>query len=120
MTQSTFVLGADDPEMSTSETLLRECGQRVRHAMVASPDGTTRRVTPRDAYQLTADQVTAFGFLANGPVVLVECDCAGYTGDVIRIDHHRPGDVGFGRPPAQGLTGIYGDPERGFAGGYVS
>lgn len=60
-----------------------------------------------------------------GGAYLVECD-GEMSVDAATIDHHRPGDPGYGRPPeeqwtpAQGLTDIYGDPARGLAGGYLS
>lgn len=37
------------------------------------------------------------------------------AGNVVVIDHHRPGE----RWAREHLQGVYGDPSRGFAGGYV-
>lgn len=93
-----FILGADDPEMSAIESLLRACGQEYLYAN--SRDG--QRVRPGNAYEAVVperiDGVT--------DVVLVEC---GFVGEadwlldvrVQRVDHHRPGDPGYGKPPAQ-------------------
>lgn len=90
----TWLLGAQDPEMNEIEALLRECGQRVCYAL--RPDG--QRVTPREAYQLSSEQLAD----VEGDVVFVECDAP--CDNVIRIDHHRPGDPGFGRPPAEAVA----------------
>jgi hypothetical protein len=88
-----WILGADDPEISVIETLLRECGEQVAYATI---DG--QRVHPGNAYR--ADALSG-DFLGLG-VYYVEChvssECAG-----IHIDHHRPGDPGYGLPPAEFL-----------------
>jgi len=124
-----WILGSADPEMAAIESLLRECVERVEHAIerYACPEcgGRTgvddpcqycggspleRRVSPAGAYR---------GARANIPldvdtVYLVECapdfdralddqDGLDQVVRIRRIDHHRPGDVGFGRPPADFL-----------------
>jgi hypothetical protein len=81
---NTFVLGASDPEMGEIERLLISTGKTVIHASAGG-----RRVHPGNGY--TADPVS-------GLVVAVECDGEGWT-VADRVDHHRPGDPGYGQPP---------------------
>ena len=113
-----WVLGAPDPEMEMIERTLRECGETVVYAA----DARGERVTAGTAYR-GESLVTDVG---NHPctsgvtdVYLVECELltpdvrfepgedichpelAGRT--VRRIDHHRPGDPGYGRPPSEFL-----------------
>lgn len=85
------VLGASDPEMEIIEKLLRDCGVTVVYA--TTPDG--QRVTPAEAYRCPVPDVPE-----GSAVYAVECI------DVLpegweRIDHHRPGDPGYGRPPSE-------------------
>mgnify|MGYP001561963170 CR=1 FL=1 len=87
-----WVLGAPDPEMVAIEALLRASQPpTVVHASAAGA-----RVRPDTAY--AADPV-------DGPAAWVECAPRGgvSAGDVV-IDHHRPGDPGYGRPPAESLA----------------
>jgi hypothetical protein len=88
MTDRLWMLGAADPEMEAIEALLLECGERVTYA---TADG--HRVTGGTAYR--ADPVP-------GATHWVECESPGQAREVI-IDHHRPGDPGYGRPPAEFL-----------------
>ncbi len=126
MTSTLFILGAPDPEMAAIESLLFAAGQRVAYAMVAGV-----RVHPGNAYKALSvadvpggtewpeealhylDRLRAQG----GEIVCVECaladerygmngaydsiDCAAM---VTSIDHHRPGDPGYGLPPGQYLA----------------
>lgn len=90
-----FVLGAGDPEMVAIEHLLAEHAVPALRARVGG-----KRVYPANAYR-AAVPPQAVDVLANGGRVwLVEC-----VGEVpagaARIDHHRPGDPGFGHPPAE-------------------
>lgn len=89
-----WVLWAPDPEMEAIERLLRECGERVVYA--THPDGS--RVTPATAYRCTVPEVPE-----GATVYAVECTDELPDGWV-RIDHHRPGDPGYGRPPSEFLT----------------
>lgn len=82
-----WILGAADPEMERIEQLLRAAGEVVKHASV----GWTR-VRPEEAYQANCPAEVA------GSVYLVECDVAMATSPAARIDHHRPGDPGYGQP----------------------
>lgn len=117
MTTQIFVMGANDPEMSAIESLLRANQQQVAYAVNA--DG--RRVTPATAYQaagfVLADnpaQILVAGATHGADVptlVLIECrvpnipiECDGHDGQIwpsIVCDHHRPGDPGYGKPADQ-------------------
>jgi hypothetical protein len=90
----TWILGAPDPEMAAIEKLLRECGQTVVYATHGAA-----RVTPASATR--ADSVDV-----DGDIIKVECRVAGRDGQklVAAIDHHAPGDAGYGRPPAEFLS----------------
>jgi len=96
-----YILGAGDPEMERIEALLTACGRAVVHAIAGE-----RRVHPGSAY--AAD--SADGPLPlNRPWVMIECGWApaaapAEKADITVIDHHRPGDPGFGRPPAEFLA----------------
>ena len=103
MTDRIWILGASDPEMEAIESLLRECGEHVAYAV----DARGERVRGGEAYR-------AHVALSEVPsaIYLVEChvdvdaaiDDIGGTDrviDVRRIDHHRPGDPGYGRPPQE-------------------
>jgi hypothetical protein len=96
MTNRIWILGASDPEMQAIETLLRECGEQVVYAV----DARGARVAPSSAYRATdaVDEAGAVVDLAGSQVYFVECAIPGVTGTV--IDHHRPGDPGYGRPPS--------------------
>jgi len=108
-----FVLGAPDPEMDRIEKLLDECG--ITHTF-ATIGGV--RVHPGNAYK--ADGI-ACGETSACQIILVEgafdrALCGGcFTlltdgtfplGSVsTSIDHHRPGDPGYGVPPERFLRG---------------
>lgn len=84
-----WILGAADPEMELIEKLLRECGEEVRYAT----DEQGRRVHPGNAYRcptpVVPEGATAYAV-----------ECIDVLPEVwVRIDHHRPGDPGYGRPP---------------------
>lgn len=105
-TDRIWVLGAPDPEMEIIERLLRECGERVEYAMVTR-NGERRRVMPSEAYAPDVEIGSGLRGL-NSTAYMVECApyvLAGpsidWTGVAITIDHHRPGDPGYGRPPAE-------------------
>lgn len=91
-----WILGASDPEMSAIETLLTECGEIVVFAL--GLDGL--RVSPREMYRarLTTSAVADV-------VYEVECmieDRASIVAPLcFTIDHHRLGDPGYGRSPAE-------------------
>lgn len=104
-----WILGAADPEMERIEALLRECGECI---VYASRDESGRRVRAAEAYEPYLSMIEPPGGTtwrgSSEPVVYcVECAApAGFTAvdDVRVIDHHRPGDPGYGRPPSEFMT----------------
>ncbi|MBI3256094.1 MAG: hypothetical protein HYZ63_03940 [Candidatus Andersenbacteria bacterium] len=101
-----WVLGAADPEMVAIEKLLRDAGERFVYAMCEG-----KRVHPGNAYK--SDDVSEETVCWGDATHVVECHCpkiypkvlAERLGrsevvrpDVVRIDHHRPGDPGYGKP----------------------
>jgi|FLYK01.1.fsa_nt_gi hypothetical protein len=96
-----WILGASDPEMERIEQLLRQVGEPVAYASIEG-----LRVRPETAYQhekieaLLADK-TRPELERYDMVLLVECALS--RGDsnrrYVAVDHHKPGDVGYGRPP---------------------
>lgn len=110
-TDRIWVLGAPDPEMEMIERLLVDAGERVEYATVWR-DGARRRVTPAEAYApdveigagLRGLRATAY-MVECAPAVLVgsAVDGIDWSGTAITIDHHRHGDPGYGRPPAEFL-----------------
>lgn len=104
-----WILGASDPEMAAIEGLLRECGERYGvnpHFAYAYAQHGGARVSPGNAYRASSHRYA----VDCGPAgqdetwYLVECDVP--VPDCARrvvIDHHRPGDPGYGRPPSEFL-----------------
>jgi hypothetical protein len=99
-----YILGAPDPEMAAIEALVRAAGHVVAYATV---DG--RRVLPGNAYQACLPNAALEALYEDAAtVILVECvdgDDLSPRDRVIRIDHHRPGDPGYGLPPSDFLRG---------------
>jgi len=101
MHRRVWVLGAGDPEMEAIEKLLRDRGERVAYATLRRRPGT--RVHPAAAYGDDA-VVEPRATRDAGEVVLVECAPELSVLGQVRVsvvDHHRPGDPGFGRVPAE-------------------
>lgn len=96
MSTLTLILGAPDPEMQAIEDLGRQVGAKIRYALSARGS----RVRADEAYQAVALDAP---LPSDGTVYAVECDGPAIPPDAIRIDHHRPGDPGYGRPPAEFL-----------------
>lgn len=88
-----FILGASDPEMAAIEAAARTAGATVAYA---TADG--KRVHPANAYK--ADGIGGAGVPEGATVVVVECRVEGVPPDVL-VDHHQPGDPGYGRPAAE-------------------
>jgi len=84
-----WILGASDTEMKLIENLLWVYGESVIYAT----DATGRRVHQGNAYRCPIPEVPA-----GSTVYAVECIDTLPEGWV-RIDHHRPGDPGYGQPP---------------------
>lgn len=99
-----WILGAVDHEMTAIEQLLRESKETAVYAV--SRDG--KRVHPGNMYQATGHDGGRSDGVQIGPgdhVIFVECDIptAFDAGLITRIDHHRPGDPGYGLPPERFL-----------------
>ena len=94
-----WILGAPDPEMRVIEDLLREAGEQVAFAV----DARGQRVHPGNAY--AAAGCTATVVAPDEDIYLVECAVPGaHEPGYTVVDHHRPGDPGYGRPPAEFLA----------------
>lgn len=95
-----WLLGAADPEMQTIESLLKVNGRHVAYALNANGE----RVRPDEAYTAyTKDElVNQIATTGRGTIFLVECRLVNYNGGTI-IDHHNPGDPGYGKPPKEFL-----------------
>ncbi len=118
------ILGASDPEMTEIEAVARAMGAAVYYATHRGV-----RATPANAYApdgiVGPNGETIIAPIGGfGQIVVVECapaagcaswpwlalglvpgaeaelDCAAL---VTRVDHHAPGDPGFGRPPSEYL-----------------
>ncbi|HEU0276792.1 MAG TPA: hypothetical protein VFQ95_03080 [Rhodanobacteraceae bacterium] len=90
-----FVLGAADPEMNAIEHLLHGHGVPFVHATTGG-----KRVYPANAYRAGMPPRARATLHADGQVYLVECVGAAAR-RAQRIDHHRPGDPGYGQPPVR-------------------
>jgi hypothetical protein len=105
MTNRIWILGAPDHEMAAIEHLLRECGETVVHATV---DG--QRVHPGNAYQADTlpTEMLWSGLPSARPEMTYEVECHQRHPDetclITHIDHHRPGDPGYGKPPKDFLA----------------
>lgn len=114
-----WVLGASKPEMDQIAHLLTECGESVTYAV--GQDG--QRVHSENSYRAVgtvAPDGTRPDLDWDTIVFLVECDGgslrdslgitfaearSGHPGREFRvIDHHRPGDPGYGWPPREFLA----------------
>jgi len=103
---TTFLLGAQDPEMREIERVVRDAGLAALHAARGG-----RRCDARTAYladavvRVGADGVARAAVLRPAlPFVEVECTLDGRV-PACRVDHHRPGDPGFEAPPEDFLRG---------------
>jgi hypothetical protein len=102
----TFILGSQDPEMREIERVVDSEGYASLHAARGS-----HRANPRTAYEADSVLRVAHGralrpavLLPKTPVVFVECFLRGYE-PVLRVDHHNPGDPGFGAGPERYMEG---------------
>jgi hypothetical protein len=117
MTTQLFILGAADPEMEQIERLVTtkaDChvaylavdGKRVSPYQAAAPSpggerGTDFLLSPQKGAVLGHSE---YCIIDGVPVfdcttIWVECTPpVGLTGNVVLIDHHRPGDAGHGHP----------------------
>lgn len=103
MSNRLWILGAADPEMAAIKKLLIECGEFVAYAV--GPGG--QRVHPGDAYRAIGYEICGMlgDACSSGTVYLVECEITrrgfGDGAKLVTIDHHHPGDPGYGKPPAE-------------------
>jgi hypothetical protein len=84
-----YVLGARDPEMDEMERVLKK---RELSYLYAKVNGV--RVNPGNAYK--ADNRNEIPL--NTRTVFIECEMQEIGRNVV-IDHHRPNDPGYGKPP---------------------
>lgn len=95
MQEILFVLGAGDPEMVAIRRLLAEQGAPSVQARVRG-----KRVYPANAYRAELPEDARAALARGAAVYCIEC-VADLPVGVRRIDHHHPGDPGYGRPPAE-------------------
>lgn len=94
-----WVLGSSDPEMTLIGKILTEANECIAYAMKNG-----KRVTTGNAYKATgiSTDVTFCNVM-----VLVECELTEGSGPkwitCHRVDHHRPSDKGYNRPPEEYL-----------------
>jgi hypothetical protein len=95
------IFGASDPEAQKARELCRECNVPYGQAIIES-----REVEPANAYDADGWRDETGELRPGARVLLFECDGAEmilkfpdgtcYT----RLDHHKPGDRGWGWPPS--------------------
>lgn len=90
-----WILGAPDPEMAAIERRLVKSGEQVVYALEGG-----QRVHPGSAYRAEALSAPVPD---GASVYAVECGGSAVPAGAAVIDHHRPGDPGYGRPPAEFL-----------------
>ena len=96
MANRLWVLGAGDHEMNAIEQLLIQCGETFTYA--ESAPGI--RVQSGNAFKaLSPGTILEDGIT----VYAVECNFGDLYVPCIRIDHHSPGDHGFGGKPVDFL-----------------
>lgn len=99
-----WVLGAMDPEMETIEGILKARGETFCHALIAMDERAARTVMPHEAYR--NDTSVPPCDTALDEIVLVECEPGSLPPVRVRVvDHHRPGDPGYGKPPGDYWAG---------------
>lgn len=94
------VFGPADPEQQAAEKICKDVGIPFAYA---AKDG--KRCHPGNAYQGTATirGTGSIDYHGQPPVwMLFECDVPSPVGvKVVRCDHHRSGDPGYGKSPAE-------------------
>lgn len=111
-TERLWILGASDPEMAAIERLLLEAGEPIAYAQSGGVRVTTASAYQMDGFERPAacDEVAASMQTWYDTAYHVECGTARDRHlhrigvHVVRIDHHRPGDPGHGRKPAEFLS----------------
>jgi len=92
-----FVLGAPDHEMVEIEHLCKEFGFSYAYATYQG-----KTVHTYEAYN--ANGVSTKTIPEDSQIVFVECQVFGLK-ESFRIDHHHPGDPGYGKQPEKFLEG---------------
>ncbi len=127
-----WVLGAGDPEMGAIETLLRKAGEKVAYATVGGVrvhPGNAYRADGSEGQSgdaLAFDEIVlvecgfdkghpwektgtmpVYGHPTTGLVILATdgTEVLMHHLTVVRVDHHRPGDPGYGVAPEEFLRG---------------
>lgn len=101
-----FILGAADPEINAIEAILKEKGYDYAYAMLlpGPQDKGYAQVPTKRVYSSSAYDVKALSkplpCLKTHGLVFIECKLH-YTDPDMIIDHHRPGDPGFGKSPSE-------------------
>lgn len=98
MPEALFVLGTADPEMHAIEELLAAFRVPFVHAVVGK-----KHVYPANAYQASMPPAGRVAMQRGAVVYLVEC-IGNAPRSAHRIDHHRPGDTGYGKAPGEFWT----------------
>jgi hypothetical protein len=91
------VLGAPDPEMNEIERVAREIGAQIVYGLTLEG----QRVNAGEAYAVHRCSEIPVG----ERLFAIECDGPAVRSREIRVDHHRPGDPGYGLPPSRYLEG---------------
>lgn len=98
------IFGASDPEAQTARELCAACGVPYGQAITSVTE--PREVGPANAYAADGWRDEAGELRPGGRVLLFECDGAEmslkFPGGTCytRLDHHKPGDRGWGWPPS--------------------
>lgn len=97
-----FLLGANDPEMAAIERLLIKHGKRYAFATIGGVSVTQENAYKATGYVFPEDVLGEYVLgQEDCPIThRVECGWHGweFTG-ITNVDHHNPGDPGFGRLP---------------------
>jgi hypothetical protein len=92
-----FILGAQDPEMNKIEEVLKEENLKFGYAL----NNKGERVKPFEANRAVGVSET---LTVTDVPYMVECRVTGLDYAMV-VDHHNPGDPGYGLPPSLYLEG---------------
>ena len=107
MQKTIYVLGAQDPEMREIQRILSNRGLQFAHAALNNQRCNAMTAYDADSIVLTGRDNYCRPTLLHPKqeVVFVECGMDGIE-PVFRIDHHNPGDPGYGVAPELSLIHI--------------
>jgi len=99
-----WILGAPDPEMDAIECLLWGIGETVAYASVGTNQVHSGNAYEADGWIGGSDRPSSIFLVECGfcPGLQLEFEAENHT-PITRIDHHRPGDPGYGQPPGKFL-----------------